>query len=176
MKTDIYGQVLITEQELFEAIYSGKTIDFSNIMINDNVDQFNNARKQNADPFPALQKYQTQVISLETFDRHNQSIWFIPDDYKSFDIEGYLVHVCPKQNYQRLIEELREFKSRNMINLLKWLKYFVETCNKNNIVHGVGRGSSVASYTLYLLGVHKIDSIKYKLDMKEFFKEITNDL
>jgi DNA polymerase III alpha subunit len=40
----------------------------------------------------------------------------------------------------------------------------------NNIVWGVGRGSSVASYVLYLLGIHKIDSIKYNLSPDEFFK------
>jgi DNA polymerase III alpha subunit len=41
---------------------------------------------------------------------------------------------------------------------------------ENDIVWGVGRGSSVASYTLYLIGVHKIDSIKYELDINEFLK------
>jgi len=34
----------------------------------------------------------------------------------------------------------------------------------------VGRGSSVASYCLYLLGVHKINSLKFDLDIKEFLK------
>jgi DNA polymerase III alpha subunit len=57
-----------------------------------------------------------------------------------------------------------------MIIVLKFLKYLVDVCNTNNIVLGVGRGSSVASYCLYLLGVHCIDSIKYELDIKEFLK------
>jgi DNA polymerase III alpha subunit len=34
----------------------------------------------------------------------------------------------------------------------------------------VGRGSSVASYVLFLIGVHKIDPIKYELPIEEFFK------
>jgi len=41
---------------------------------------------------------------------------------------------------------------------------------KNNIVWGVGRGSSVASYVLFLLGVHKIDSMYYELSVDEFLK------
>ena len=41
---------------------------------------------------------------------------------------------------------------------------------ENKIVWGVGRGSSVASYVLYLLGIHKIDSIQYRLDWKEFIR------
>jgi DNA polymerase III alpha subunit len=40
----------------------------------------------------------------------------------------------------------------------------------SNIVWGVGRGSSVASYALYLIGIHKIDPIKYNLSINEFFK------
>jgi DNA polymerase III alpha subunit len=46
----------------------------------------------------------------------------------------------------------------------------VETMRVNNIVWGVGRGSSVASYVLYLIGVHKIDSMYYDLDIEEFLR------
>jgi len=92
------------------------------------------------------------------------------EEYKKMDIESYLVQTCPEENYQRLIEELQEFRKRNMLDLLRWLKYFVDTAKQRNIIWGVGRGSSVASYVLYLIGVHKIDSIKYKLDWKEFLR------
>ena len=57
-------------------------------------------------------------------------------------------------------EELILFKERDLIPLLRYLKYLVDTMRKHNIVWGVGRGSSVASYILYLIGVHKINSIK----------------
>ena len=70
----------------------------------------------------------------------------------------------------RVFEELAEFSTRNMTGLLQWLKYFVDTCMENNIVWGVGRGSSVASFVLYLIGVHKIHSIKYKLEWQEFLR------
>ena len=50
------------------------------------------------------------------------------------------------------------------------MMYFVELMRENDVVMGVGRGSSVDSYVLYLLGVHKIDSIKYNLDYREFFR------
>jgi DNA polymerase III alpha subunit len=58
-----------------------------------------------------------------------------------------------------------------MLDILNVMHYIVEVLRKNNIVWGVGRGSSVACYALYLLGVHKIDSIKYNLPIEEFFKE-----
>jgi DNA polymerase III alpha subunit len=57
-----------------------------------------------------------------------------------------------------------------MLDLLRWLKFFVDTCRKEGIIWGVGRGSSVASYVLFLIGVHKIDSLKYNLDWQEFLR------
>ena len=100
----------------------------------------------------------------------DKSNWFIPDEYKQLDIEEFLVTQCPKQNYPRLIEELALFKQNNMIPVLKTMKYVVDTLRANNIVWGVGRGSSVSSYVLYLIGIHKIDSVKYALPIDEFFK------
>ena len=41
---------------------------------------------------------------------------------------------------------------------------------QNHIIWGVGRGSSVASYVLYKLGVHRIDSLYYNLDIGEFLR------
>jgi DNA polymerase III alpha subunit len=98
--------------------------------------------------------------------------WFIPEKYQNFDIEKYLMDLCPKENYDRLMQELNLFNRYEMIPVLKMMKYIVDTLREQGVVWGVGRGSSVASYTLYLIGVHKIDSIKYNLPIEEFFKEI----
>lgn len=97
--------------------------------------------------------------------------WNMPDEYTSLDIVTYLVNMCQSEEEKnRVLEELLMFKERGMLIVLQFLKYLVDTCDKNDIVLGVGRGSSVASYCLYLLGVHRIDSIKYNLDIKEFLK------
>jgi DNA polymerase III alpha subunit len=53
---------------------------------------------------------------------------------------------------------------------LRYLKYLVDVMQNNRMIWGVGRGSSVASYVLYLLGVHRIDSMFYELDPKEFLR------
>lgn len=98
--------------------------------------------------------------------------WFIPDEYADMNIEEFLIGICPEQNYDRLISELHLFRNHKMIPMLCAMKYIVDTLRKNNIVWGVGRGSSVASYVLFLLGVHRIDSVKYRLPIEEFFKEI----
>jgi DNA polymerase III alpha subunit len=89
------------------------------------------------------------------------------------DILDWLYQRCPTpETKERVVEELRLFAKYNMIPMLKTMKYIVDTLRANNIVWGVGRGSSVASYVLYLIGVHRIDSVKYKLPIEEFFKEI----
>lgn len=101
----------------------------------------------------------------------DSTVWFIPDEYKNLDIEKYCLELCQTQEEQnRVIQELSLYREHNMIAVLKCMKYIVDTLRKNNIVWGVGRGSSVASYVLFLLGVHKIDSIKYQIPLEEFFR------
>jgi DNA polymerase III alpha subunit len=99
------------------------------------------------------------------------TIWFIPYEYKTMDILDWLYQRCPTEEIRlRVVEELRLFAKHDMIPMLKTMKYVVDTLRANNVVWGVGRGSSVASYVLFIIGVHKIDSVKYKLPINEFFK------
>ena len=95
----------------------------------------------------------------------------MPEKYQDFEIVGYLLDKTTNEvEYQRVVTELELFIQHNMIDLLKYLKYLIDTLRENNVLWGVGRGSSVASYVLYLMGVHKVDSIKYNLDINEFLK------
>lgn len=172
MKIDEYSRVSITESEAFEALYTGKLKNLDSVFIDGDINLYNQAKNKNADSISDLKELDNLgTIDKDSFDCINQKNWFMPEEYKNMDIEGFLSHVCPKENYQRMNEELVEFKKRNMLDLLRYLKYLVDTMRQNKVVWGVGRGSSVASYVLYLIGVHKIDSIKYKLDIKEFLKE-----
>lgn len=172
MKTDQYGQIQFTEQEAFDALYSGKITSLENLHIVDQptIDQYNLARDINADRIPVLEKLKEIDISVEAWDKLNQESWFMPAEYKNMDIEAFIVEQCPEQNYPRVVEELELFHQHNMIDLLRYLKYLVDTLRANNVLWGVGRGSSVASYCLYILGVHKVDSIRYELDIHEFLK------
>ncbi len=163
MNIDHLGNPVFNEKDLFDALYQGHQLPF--FTLTENSKEIEQLKK-----YIDLQYNIFDTISKEDFDRKNQNTWFMPDEYKDLDIEGFLVHVCPKENYQRLIDELQEFRERNMLELLRWLKYFVDTCRKNGILWGVGRGSSVSSYVLYLIGVHKIDPIKYNLDWREFLR------
>jgi DNA polymerase III alpha subunit len=167
MTLDKYSNPIFLEHDLFEAIYNGYQFNVNDTMLVNRTDAVKELEIQLG--FKFLDPYETHFDVVD-YDRACQSNWNMPDEYKNMDIEGFLISQCPKQHYDRLIEELDAFKARNMIALLQWLKYLVDTLRSNNIVWGVGRGSSVASYVLYIIGVHKIDSIKYNLDWQEFLR------
>ena len=98
--------------------------------------------------------------------------WFIPNDYCPNLVE-MLYGMCETDEQRnRVSQELELYIKHGIYDVLHVMKYIEDTLRANNIVWGVGRGSSVASYVLYLIGVHKIDSIKYNLPIEEFFKEI----
>ena len=110
-------------------------------------------------------------ISVDEYDLMNQHNWLMPEEYKQIDIAQHVIDCCKTDaEIQRAGEELLMFQQRNLFNLLKYLRYLVDTMKTNNIIWGVGRGSSVASYVLYLLGVHRVDSMYYDLDPKEFLR------
>ena len=95
----------------------------------------------------------------------------MPEHYKELDIVRFINNrELTYQERDRVHSEIEMYRERGMIPVLRFLVYLVDLCKENNIVLGVGRGSSVASYVLYLLGVHRVNSIKYNLDIKEFLK------
>ena len=70
MITDRYGRVSITEQEAFDALYTGKLKSLDSVTIDDNLDQYNVARTQNADRIPELfPQADLTNISQELFDK-----------------------------------------------------------------------------------------------------------
>ena len=110
-------------------------------------------------------------LSVDEYDLMNQHNWLMPEEYKELDIAQHIIDLCKTDaEIQRAGQELLMFQERNLFNLLKYLKYLVDTMQSNKVIWGVGRGSSVASYVLYLLGVHKIDSMYYDLDPGEFLR------
>lgn len=172
MNIDKFGAVFLDPEELFEAVYSGKIKNFENIYIDQKiVDKFNQAVDENKDSFLPLRHYQEPIKSVIEFDKDNQTNWFMPKDAVSENLVEMLYSMCEtKEQQDRVSQELELFIQHDMYDLLFYLKYLVDTMRQNKIVWGVGRGSSVASYVLFLIGIHKIDSIKYNLDIKEFLK------
>jgi hypothetical protein len=170
MMYDHFGQAHISTEDATELLYQNPDLDLSNILF-DNPDQFNAAVKVLYSDFAPLREYALIGANLEQFDYRNQNTWHMPKEYFKLDIAQWVLNQCNTDaELQRVADELMLFQERDLFNLLRWLKYFVDTMRANKVVWGVGRGSSVASYVLYLIGVHKINSMYYDLDISEFLK------
>lgn len=167
MKLDNLSNPIFDNNDVFDILYSGNLELLSEITVieSDEIKTLESISDLK------LKKFYELPINIEDFDYQNQQHWFMPEEYQNFDIENWLYKQCKNNNQlTRAKEELVEFNRRGMILLLKWLKFFVDTCRNNKILWGVGRGSSVSSYVLYLIGVHRIDSLKYNLDWREFLR------
>lgn len=174
MKYDKYGQAYTTESELCDLLYQNPELSLDRFIVEDPA-QFNRACEDTYSEFNHLQKYlpldYREEVPLELFDHLQQQAWHMPAEYKELDIAQHILNLCGTQEeLQRVGEELLLYQERDLFGLLKYLKYFVDTMRANNVVWGLGRGSSTASYVLYLLGVHKINSLYYDLPIEEFLK------
>lgn len=163
------NEIVVSENDLVEGLLRGKTANSIITQDIDKIDTYNH--------FCTLFKFDEQIeyeTPAETKDKYsykNADNWSMPDEYKQLNIIDYLLSKTNnEEQYQRVVQELEEFEKREMFPMLQFLVYMVQELKSNNIMWGVGRGSSVSSYILYLIGVHKIDSIKYNLDYKEFLR------
>jgi len=175
------NEIIIDEDKLVELFLQGKTPHQVTMESTAQVDTYNH--------FSNLFRIGDSII-VDTpsggSDKYNKELvenWYMPEEYKTLDLIDHLytkvcqeLQIAPSDfvnnsgKWIRVEQELEEFKQRGLIPLLKYMVYFVNCMRENNVVMGVGRGSSVASYILYLIGVHKVDSVKYNLDYKEFFR------
>ena len=170
-----HSQAIYSSKELFNLLYENPDLDLSKFVVSD-ADSYLDANTALHTDFPKMQKsfiyVNDALLTREEFDKKNQSNWYMPEEYKSLDIAKWILDQCKTDaELQRVGQELLLFQERDLFDLLRFLKYMVDTMREHNILWGVGRGSSVASYVLYLLGVHKIDSIYYDLDIREFLRE-----
>ena len=170
MKYDQYGQAYTTSNELCDLLYKNPKLDVSLFQVEDSIEYNRSVAELHAE-LDLLDSYHSINQTVEEFDRVLQANWRMPVEYKDMDIAEYVLGLCREDHeLQRVGQELLLYQERDLFDLLRYLKYLVDTLRKNNVVWGVGRGSSVASYVLFLLGAHKIDSLYYNLDIEEFLK------
>jgi len=105
--------------------------------------------------------------------------WNIPDEAKKLDLAAYLVEMLDKEDSNmfdsderitRVVKEFSLYKKHGLLDVLRVIIYVINTLSDEGVVWGVGRGSSVSSYVLYLIGVHDVDSVKYGLDVEDFLR------
>jgi DNA polymerase III alpha subunit len=169
--TNQYGEPIVNCNDLIELVYQGYDID--KVRVNDDrVEKYNSIIEDLSLEWPAIKKLTDIDIPVEDYDRALQSDWYMPSNYKNMDIEEHVRNLAKDTNEKiRVEEELILYKKFAILDVLRFLVYLIDTMRENKIVWGVGRGSSVSSYILYLLGVHKVNSIKYGLNITDFLKD-----
>lgn len=171
MKYDDRGVASVDCSELCDMLYEKPDLDISRFFVRD-PGKYNTSVGQLWAPMPMLKLYNfDDGLSIKEFDDNNQSHWHMPDEYKTLDIAAWVLDQCSSDaELQRCGEELLLYQERDAFELLNYMKYLVDTMREHRVVWGVGRGSSVASFVLYKIGVHRINSLYYDLDPREFLK------
>jgi len=110
--------------------------------------------------------------------------WNIPQEYLDLNLATYFVDRF-EDEYQldgdhseqywktratRISDEIKLYKGLKLENVLRTIIYIINTLDSKKVVWGVGRGSSVSSYLLYLIGVHNVDSVEHELDITDFLR------
>jgi DNA polymerase III alpha subunit len=170
MKQNKFGEMVFSESDVCDLIMLGHDVsDLAGMIVDDTIDLA--SWPEFVDTVPDFLQQRFHTYSVPEFHAQQQKNWHMPDEYKTLDIAAHVLSLCQSPaELQRCGQELLLFQERDLFDLLRYLKYLVDVMTVNNIIWGVGRGSSVASYVLYKLGVHRIDSLHYNLHIQEFLR------
>ena len=168
-KTNDHGDVIFSEEDAIDLLYNNPDFNISKLYFND-IEKYTDSLKQLGIDLPVINTA-PQRPNIADFDRSNCEKWHMPEKYYQIDVKQWLLDKTEtEEERDRVLIEYNLFEKKKFIKVLQFLIYFVDTLRANNIVWGVGRGSSVASFCLFLIGVHKINPLLYNLDITEFLR------
>ena len=173
MTSNQFGEVVLDEDDLCDLVMRGQDVTRLSHVVMDPGFDIEKLISSVQDPSALLTwTFPNQSdIPVAEFDRQRQEVWMMPEEYRDTDIAAYILGLCETEaQLQRVGQELLLFQERDLFPMLCYLRYLVDVMRANHVIWGVGRGSSVASYVLYLMGVHRVDSLYYDLDPSEFLR------
>ena len=168
---DPWGRLGLSEAELFDLLYNGTGTAGLHAAPTPDIDRFNALCVAWDRPEQQIGGMAQPDVSPEAENERRISTWRIPAPFDDFDVREALLLLCDRDDERARINlEMDDFESRGLVDLLRMMAALVAHFRDNGVVWGVGRGSSAASYALYLLGVHKVDSLRFGLDFEEFLR------
>ena len=173
MQTNQYGEIVLDETDLCNLVMQGRKLsELKQVTVDPAVDLESLIHVlEDPDALVTWTFPDNSSRSVPDYDALKQREWHMPEQYKNMDIAEHVLGLCSTDaELQRAGHELMLYQERGLFDLLRYLTYLVDVMRKHQVIWGVGRGSSVASYVLYLLGVHRIDSMFYDLDVAEFLR------
>lgn len=173
MRTNKFSEIVYNEDDVCDLVMQGihvpgleKVLVESDLSIEHLISML-----EEPELIPSWHYPENQELGIPEFDAIRQGRWYMPDQYKNLDIASHVLMLCTREDeIQRVGRELLLYHERDLFDLLRYLKYLVDVMREKGVIWGVGRGSSVASYILYLLGVHRVNSLYYDLDPQEFLR------
>ena len=138
MKQNNFGELIFSEDDICDLLMQGRNVDSLKHVVVDPGVNLEELAMHVESPESLLTwtfPYDSKT-SVPEFHASQQLTWHMPEEYKQLDIEAWLKKQCPPWDPEstRLDEELAEYKARNMLDLLRWLKYFVDVCSKEGVV------------------------------------------
>ena len=168
MINDYYGRPIYTERDLVDIYMTNPDQKLKGVLTDKKLEIDPSLEIENV---PELIEHTLAQVSVADFDEEMRSKWHMPAKYRELDIAKWLLEQCKhEEEIQRVGKELLLYQKRGQFQLLQYMKYLVDLMREHNIVWGVGRGSSVSSFVLFLIGIHRINSIYYGLEVEEFLK------
>jgi len=161
------GTVVCKQSALMERLYAGKDLGGLLCDDQDDAEEWHNAARlcdsaEQGPEFAAGEIYST----VDWY-----QYWLTPEPYRSIDLGDWCLARCKTDvERERVVQELAEMQDRNMHPLIRHLIYCADVWRQNHVVWGVGRGSSVCSFVLYLTGINRINPLEYGLDIHEWLK------
>lgn len=171
MTPDEWGRLLVGSEEAIDLLFRGCKLTDLHILPSIEVEEYNAACIKHDKLNVLINAIEQPTLTPEQDAAKRQRTWFIPEAYQQTDIRNLLLSFCDRADeIARVNLEMDMFEERGLVPVLRLMHFLVEHWRSQGVVWGVGRGSSVASYCLFLLGVHKLDALHYNFDIKEFLK------
>lgn len=169
-RVDDWGRVIYSPDQAFELAYQGVDIWSLPFDVTPEITEFNNLCRKFDNGVFIEPLAEPEGSAAEEHARRTNS-WLVSEEIRRIPVRDFLLSLCTTDEERvRVDDEMDLFEERDLIPLLQLMMYLVDHFRQNGIVWGVGRGSSVASYCLYLIGVHRVNSIRYNLDVRDFLK------
>ena len=171
MQVNMYGQAILSGDNLRNLLLQGKNIGHLNVVRDDEVALYEKYQDILLTQHTVFLDAPIEDLSFDDFHLQKADEWIFPIEYQQIDVHAWLLDKCSTQEQiDRVNEEYSMYKERELIMLLRLFIFLVDYFRKNKFIWGVGRGSSVSSYILFLIGIHRVDSLKFNFDIKDYLK------
>lgn len=170
-RVDEWGRVIFAGDAAVELLLRGHQLSELLIESDDEISRYNQHCIERDETQYSIAAIADPTASPEEVQQIRTRTWFIPSPYCDLAVREELLARCIRSDeIERVNLEMDLFEQRGWLPLLRLLFYLVDDFRKRGIIWGVGRGSSVASYCLFLIGIHRIDAIAYDLSIGEFLR------